>query len=122
MRMSVSDAKPARSLPPLLRLTDAAAERLRALYARPGAKRYLRIGVRTRGCSGLSYDLSYTDEIGPNDEVVVDHDLTLLVDRRAALFLIGTVMDWRADALSSGFTFVNPNEKGRCGCGESFHV
>jgi len=120
--MSVSDALPPRTLPPLMRLTDAAAERLRDLYARPGAKRYLRIGVRTRGCSGLSYDLAYVDEIGPNDEVVVDHGLTVLVDRRAALFLIGTVMDFRADALSSGFTFVNPNEKGRCGCGESFHV
>ncbi|WP_297858283.1 iron-sulfur cluster assembly accessory protein [Elioraea sp.] len=112
----------ARSLPPLMRLTDAAAERVRALYARPGAKRYLRIGVKTKGCSGLSYEMSYVDEPGPTDEVVTDHGLTILVDRRASLFLIGTVMDYQTSALSSGFTFVNPNEKGRCGCGESFHV
>lgn len=120
--MTVTDTRPARSLPPLMRLTDAAADRLRGLYARPGAKRFLRIGVKTKGCSGLSYDLSYVDEIGPNDEVVTDQGLTILVDRRASLFLIGTVMDYRSGPLASGFTFVNPNEKGRCGCGESFHV
>jgi iron-sulfur cluster assembly protein len=66
--------------------------------------------------------MSYVDEPGPTDEVVTDHGLTILVDRRASLFLIGTVMDYQTSALSSGFTFVNPNEKGRCGCGESFHV
>ena len=59
---------------------------------------------------------------GPGDEVVTDKGLTVLVDRKASLFLIGTVMDYEMQALSSGFTFTNPNEKGRCGCGESFHV
>jgi iron-sulfur cluster assembly protein len=119
---TLADPKKSRSLPPLVTLTDRAAERLRALYAEPGAKKYLRIGVRTRGCSGLSYDMAYVDEITLGDEVVTDRGLTLLIDRKASLFLIGTTMDYTSDTLSAGFTFTNPNEKGRCGCGESFHV
>ena len=66
--------------------------------------------------------MSWVAEPGPGDEVVRDHELTLLVDRKASLFLIGTVMDYEQKSLSAGFTFTNPNEKGRCGCGESFHV
>jgi iron-sulfur cluster assembly protein len=119
---TLAEPKKSRALPPLMALTDRAAERLRALYAQPGAKAYLRISVRTRGCSGLSYDMAYVDEIGPGDEVVTDKGLTVLVDRKASMFLIGTTMDYTSDALTSGFTFTNPNEKGRCGCGESFHV
>ena len=111
-----------RALPPLMTLSDAAAERLRALYAKAEQGRLLRIGVKTKGCSGMSYDMSWVDEPGPGDEVVKDKDLTVLVDRKASLFLIGTVMDYEVKALASGFTFTNPNEKGRCGCGESFHV
>lgn len=122
METAVAPPKPKRELPPLMRLSDAAAERLRMLYARPGAKKFIRIAVRTKGCSGLAYDLSFVDEAAPTDEVVRDHGLTVLVDRKASLFLFGTVMDFRADRFSEGFTFVNPNEKGRCGCGESFHV
>jgi iron-sulfur cluster assembly protein len=112
----------ARALPPLMTLSDAAAERLRALYAKAKQGRLLRIGVKTKGCSGMSYDMSWVEEPGPGDEVVKDKDLTVLVDRKASLFLIGTVMDYEVKALASGFTFTNPNEKGRCGCGESFHV
>jgi iron-sulfur cluster assembly protein len=115
-------ARPKRELPPLMRLTDAAAERLRALYARGEQGKLLRIGVRTKGCSGLSYDLSWADAPAPTDERVTDKGVTVLVDRKASLFLIGTVMDYEQKALSAGFTFTNPNEKGRCGCGESFHV
>jgi iron-sulfur cluster assembly protein len=114
--------RPRRELPPLMRLTDAAAERLRALYAGGEAGRLLRIGVKTKGCSGLSYDLAWTDTPAPTDERVTDKAVTVLIDRKASLFLIGTVMDYEQKALSSGFTFTNPNEKGRCGCGESFHV
>ncbi len=110
-----------RELPPLMKLSDAAALRLRALYEH-GDGRLLRISVNTKGCSGLAYDMSWVAEAGPGDEVVRDHDLTVLVDRKASLFLIGTVMDYEQKALSAGFTFTNPNEKGRCGCGESFHV
>jgi iron-sulfur cluster assembly protein len=111
-----------RALPPLMTLTDTAAERLRSLYAKGEEGKLLRIGVKTKGCSGMSYDMSWVDEPGPGDEVVSDKGLTVLVDRKASLFLIGTVMDYEIKALTSGFTFTNPNEKGRCGCGESFHV
>jgi iron-sulfur cluster assembly protein len=114
--------RPKRALPPLMQLTDAAAERLRALYASGGEGKLLRIGVSTKGCSGMSYDLSWTDAPAATDERVTDKDVTVLVDRKASLFLIGTVMDYEVKAMSAGFTFTNPNEKGRCGCGESFHV
>ncbi len=115
-------AKKPRALPPLMRLTEAAAARLRRLYAGGQAGMLLRISVGTKGCSGLSYDMSWTDAPGPGDEVVTDQGLTVLVDRKASLFLIGTVMDYEMKDLEAGFTFINPNEKGRCGCGESFHV
>jgi len=114
--------RPKRALPPLMQLSDAAADRLRALYAKGEAGKLLRIAVKTKGCSGMSYDLSWVDAAGPGDEVVTDKDVTVLVDRKATLFLIGTVMDYEVKAMSAGFTFTNPNEKGRCGCGESFHV
>jgi iron-sulfur cluster assembly protein len=111
-----------RALPPLVTLTDAAADRLRHLYATGQEGKLLRVALSTKGCSGLSYDMSWADAAGPGDEVVNDKGLTVLVDRKATLFLIGTVMDYQQQALASGFTFINPNEKGRCGCGESFHV
>ena len=118
--------RPKRELPPLMSLTDTAADRLRALYATGAANgedgKLLRISVNTKGCSGLAYDMTWTAEPGPGDERVSDKGVTVLVDRKASLFLIGTTMDYEVKALSSGFTFVNPNEKGRCGCGESFHV
>ncbi len=115
-------AKTRRALPPLMAVTDAAAERLRALYSKGQQGKLLRIGVGTKGCSGLSYQMSWVEAPGPGDEVVTDKDVTVLVDRKASLFLFGTVMDYENTTLSSGFTFSNPNEKGRCGCGESFHV
>jgi iron-sulfur cluster assembly protein len=111
-----------RALPPLMRLSDAAADRLRALYSKGKAGMLLRISVNTKGCSGLSYQMNWVDVPGPGDEVVTDKELTVLVDRKASLFLIGTQMDYEVKDLTSGFTFNNPNEKGRCGCGESFHI
>jgi len=122
--MSTTTATPRklRALPPLMSVTDAAAERLRRLYASGEQGKLLRIGVNTKGCSGLSYDMSWADEPAPTDEVVNNNGVTVLVDRKASLFLIGTTMDYEVKALTSGFTFTNPNEKGRCGCGESFHV
>ncbi len=111
-----------RVLPPLMQLTDAAAERLRSLYENGRQGMLLRISVNTKGCSGLSYTMDWVTGPGPGDEVVTSQGLTVLVDRKASLFLIGTQMDYEIKALTSGFTFINPNEKGRCGCGESFHV
>ncbi len=115
-------ARPRRALPPLMALTDAAAERLRGLYASGQQGQLLRISVSTKGCSGMSYDMTWVAEPGPGDESVTDKGVTVVIDRKASLFLIGTVMDYETQALSAGFTFTNPNEKGRCGCGESFHV
>ena len=114
--------RPKRELPPLMQLTEGAAERLRALYAAGEEGKLLRIGVKTKGCSGMAYDLSWADAPAPTDERVTDKGVTVLVDRKASLFLIGTVMDYEVKPMSAGFTFTNPNEKGRCGCGESFHV
>ena len=111
-----------RALPPLMQMTERAAKRLKQLYEGANKGQILRIGVNTRGCSGMSYDMSFVESASPGDESVIDHGLQVLVDRKATLFLIGTVMDYEIKDLESGFTFTNPNEKGRCGCGESFHV
>ncbi len=121
--LDAAPARPARrALPPLMSVSDGAALRLRALYAGGQAGKLLRIAVGTKGCSGLSYEMTWVDEAGPGDETVTDKGVTVVVDRKATLFLIGTVMDYETTQLTSGFTFTNPNEKGRCGCGESFHV
>ncbi len=113
----------ARPRPQLMSITPAAAERVRELLAKrdkPAAG--IRIGVRTKGCSGLSYTLEYAEAKQPGDEAVEQHGITLLVDPKASLFVIGTEMDFVVEKLKAGFVFRNPNEKGRCGCGESFHV
>lgn len=120
-----AQVKPVRTRPrpQIMTITDAAAERVRELMAKrdkPSAG--VRIGVRTKGCSGLSYTLEYADEKSPGDETVEAKGVTLLVDPKASLFLIGTEMDYVVEKLKAGFVFRNPNEKGRCGCGESFHV
>ncbi len=122
MDITQAPAAKKRELPPLMTLTDAAVDRLRRLYASAEHGKLLRISVGTKGCSGMSYEMGWVEEPSAADEIVKSHDLTVLVDRKATLFLIGTVMDYREDKLTSGFTFENPNEKGRCGCGESFHV
>ena len=104
-------------------LTDAAADRIRALLAKRGRPAVgIRVGVRSRGCSGLTYTIEYADEKGKFDDLVQDKGVTVLIDPKASMFIIGTEMDYIEDKLQSGFTFRNPNEKGRCGCGESFHV
>jgi iron-sulfur cluster assembly protein len=107
----------------ILTVTDAAASRIQALIEKRGKPAVgVRVGVRARGCSGLTYTLEYADEKGKFDEVVEDKGVTVLVDPKAVMFLLGTEMDFVEEKLQSGFTFRNPNEKGRCGCGESFHV
>lgn len=112
-----------RKLPNVISLTDAAAERVKALMARSqGEYKGLRIGVKAKGCSGMSYSVEYAKEQAPGDEVVQDKGVTLFIDPKATLFIIGSEMDYVEDKLQSGFVFRNPNEKGRCGCGESFHV
>jgi len=110
-------------LPSPITLTDAAAERVKAILAkREKPALGLKISVATKGCSGLSYKLDYAEEKGPHDEVISDKGVTILIDPKATLFIFGTVIDYEESKLHSGFVFRNPNEKGRCGCGESFHV
>lgn len=115
--------RPRRPRPQVMTVTAAASERVKALIDNRGKPTAgIRIGVRTKGCSGLSYTLEFADSQQPMDEVVETNGVKLLIDPKASLFLIGTEMDYAEEKLKSGFVFTNPNEKGRCGCGESFHV
>ena len=107
----------------LITLTDAAAGRVKELVER--AERPvlgLRVGIRARGCSGLSYVVEYAEERREFEEVIEDKGVRVFIDPAATMFLVGSEMDYHEDKFQSGFTFSNPNEKGRCGCGESFHV
>ncbi len=113
----------ARALPKALTLTDAAADRVKELMSRSEKPLIgLRVGVKTRGCSGMSYFVEYAEEKKKFEEVVEDKGVTILIDPAATMFLIGSEMDYEEDKFQSGFTFKNPNEKARCGCGESFSV
>jgi iron-sulfur cluster assembly protein len=112
-----------RPRPQVMSVTPVAAERVKALIDGRGKPTVgIRIGVRSKGCSGLSYTLEFADKQEPLDEVIDTQGIKLLIDAKASLFLIGTEMDYEEEKLKSGFVFKNPNEKGRCGCGESFHV
>jgi len=104
-------------------LTDAAADRLKNIMStRAEPSSALRVGVRSGGCSGMAYTMEFVAEPGPHDEVVEDKGVTVLIEPKAIMYLIGTEMDFVSENLQSGFVFNNPNEKGRCGCGESFHT
>jgi len=104
--------------PKVMTLTDAAAERIRALMASSG-KDLVRIGVKNGGCAGMEYTMSYAETKAPHDEVVEDKGVRILIDPTAVLFLLGTEMDYRSDRMTSGFVFNNPNQTSACGCGES---
>ena len=111
----------------LFTISDTAAERIQALIAeREKASAGIKVGIRTRGCSGLSYTVEYVDEgdaeASSFSDIVEEKGVKVFIDPKAVMFLIGTEMDYVEEKLKSGFTFNNPNEKGRCGCGESFHV
>jgi len=111
------------NMPAPINMTPAAITQVKALLdsrGKPSAG--IRIGVRTKGCSGLSYTIEFADEKGEFDESMEVDGITVLIDPKATMFIIGTEMDYVEDKLESGFVFSNPNEKGRCGCGESFHV
>ena len=104
-------------------LTDAAAEKIKDIMA--GADRPIlgvRVGVKNGGCAGMSYTMDYADNINPLDERVDDKGVTLLVDPKAVLFLLGTQMDYKVDKLSAQFVFNNPNQTSACGCGESVAI
>lgn len=108
---------------PMITLTDAAAERVKSLMAKGDEDVLgLRVGISTRGCSGLSYSVEYAKEQKKFEDVVEDKGVRIFIDPTAVMFLLGSEMDYVEDKFQSGFVFSNPNEKGRCGCGESFHI
>jgi len=110
----------ARPRPQAMRLTDAAAARIKDAIAR--AERPIvgvRVGVKNGGCAGMEYTMEYADEIRPTDEVVEDKGVKVLIDPKAVLFLLGTEMDFKTEKLSAQFVFNNPNQTSACGCGES---
>ena len=112
-----------RPRPQVMRLTDAAALRIKDVMARadrPVAG--VRVGVKNGGCAGMEYTMEYADAVQPTDEVVEDKGVKILVDPKAVLFLLGTEMDYKADKLSAQFVFNNPNQTGACGCGESVQL
>ncbi|MFI4950354.1 MAG: HesB/IscA family protein [Caulobacterales bacterium] len=112
-----------RERPKVVTLTERAAERVREIMAR-GEKPYvgLRVGVKNGGCAGQEYTLEYAQAAAPLDEVVEDKGVTILVEPKAVLFLIGTVIDYDVSRLAAKFTFQNPNETDACGCGESVTI
>lgn len=106
-----------------LTITQAALERIKQLLLQRGKPSYgIRVGIRTKGCTGLSYTLEYADEKNPFDEELKLENIILLIDPKAIMYILGTEMDFVQEKMQSGFVFKNPNEKGRCGCGKSFHV
>ncbi|HLY79629.1 MAG TPA: iron-sulfur cluster assembly accessory protein [Caulobacteraceae bacterium] len=112
-----------RPRPKVVSLTDRAAERVKEIMAR-AEKPYvgLRVGVKNGGCAGQEYVLEYAEAAAPLDEVVEDKGVTILVDPKAVLFLIGTEVDYEVSRLAAKFTFNNPNQTDACGCGESVTI
>ena len=118
-----STLRPRRPRPAVVKLTDAAAAQVSAILARAdGLYIGLRVGVKQGGCAGQEYVLSYAETINPLDEVVTDKGVTILIDPKAVLYLIGTTIDYETTKLASKFVFNNPNETDACGCGESVTI
>lgn len=116
-------ARPRRPRPKVVTLTDAAAARVKEIMDRADdAYVGLRVGVKNGGCAGQEYVFEYAKEKGPIDEVVEDKGVTILIEPKAVLFLIGTEIDYEVTKLSSKFVFHNPNETDACGCGESVTI
>jgi iron-sulfur cluster assembly protein len=107
----------------LMSITDEAANHVALLLAKRNKPSVgIRIGVKSGGCSGFKYFVEYADQKNPFDEIIEEKDVTILIDPKALMYLIGTKMDYVEEEFKSGFTFSNPNEKGKCGCGSSFNV
>ena len=107
----------------VITLSDRAADRVKEIIT--GAKEAIigvRIGVASGGCAGMSYVMEYAKNYNPNDEIIEDKGVKVLIDPKAIMYLLGTEMDYKKEELSSTFVFKNPNETERCGCGESFKI
>jgi iron-sulfur cluster assembly protein len=122
-RQGGRDMAAPRPRPQVMRLTDAAADRIKAVMAktdRPIAA--VRVGVKNGGCAGMSYYMEYAERLDPLDEVIEDKGVRILVDPKAVMFLLGTEMDYKVSKLSAQFVFNNPNQTSACGCGESVQL
>lgn len=112
-----------RERPPIVRLTEAAANQVKAIMERAEtASVGLRVGVKNGGCAGQEYVLSYAETVNPLDEVVNTHGVTVLIEPKAVLYLVGTEIDYEVTPMASKFVFHNPNETDACGCGESVTI
>ena len=112
-----------RPRPQIMKLTEAAATRVREIIARSEKPVVgLRIGVKNGGCAGMEYTMEWAEDQKPFDEVVEDKGVKVLVDAKAMMFLLGTEMDFQSSTLKSGFVFNNPNQISACGCGESVQL
>ena len=112
-----------RPRPQVMRLTDAAATRIKEVMAAAGQPvAGVRVGVKNGGCAGMEYTMEYAAAVAPTDEVVEDKGVKILVDPKAVLFLLGTEMDYKREKLSAQFVFNNPNQTSACGCGESVQI
>jgi iron-sulfur cluster assembly protein len=106
-----------------MRLTDAAAARIKEVMAAAGQPvAGVRVGVKNGGCAGMEYTMEYAAAVAPTDEVVEDKGVKIMVDPKAVLFLLGTEMDYKREKLSAQFVFNNPNQTSACGCGESVQI
>ncbi|MHB1205095.1 MAG: HesB/IscA family protein [Rhodospirillaceae bacterium] len=124
MDTTQTPSKPARQPPPaVIRISDAAAKRIKEIIAK-ATKPVLgvRISVAPKGCSGMSYVVEYAETRGKFEDVVERDGAAVFVDPKAVMYLLGAELDYSESKMESGFVFNNPNEKGRCGCGESFSV
>jgi len=106
----------------MITLTDSAVKKIQTVIARRGHGQGIRLGVRTTGCSGLAYVLEYVDTPAPEDQVIDCAGCRLFVDPKSCVYLQGMTVDYVKNGLNEGFQFNNPNERDRCGCGESFRI
>ena len=107
----------------VIKLSDNAANRIKQIMSTADSSTIgVRVGVQSGGCAGLSYVMEYAKEVKPNEEVIEDKGVKVLIDPKAIMYLLGTEMDYKKEQFSSSFVFKNPNETERCGCGESFKV
>ena len=107
----------------VIKLSDKAVSRIKEIMSQAENSTIgVRVGVRSGGCAGMSYVMEYAKEVKPNEEVIEDKGVKVLIDPKAIMYLLGTEMDYKKEELSSTFVFKNPNETERCGCGESFKI
>lgn len=112
-----------KSLPAVIKVTETAANRIKYLLQQRDKDSFgIRVGVKQGGCSGLAYYVEYADGQNKYEELVEDKGVRILIEPKAMIYLLGTTMDFIDEKIHSGFTFVNPNEKAKCGCGKSFNV